>query len=364
MKTTTIISFVLAVLVTAALANCTSRSVQRPLSPTEDVAATVDAAVQATRMAEKSQAATVEAAVGATQTAMAAQSPPTPTQELPAPTEATPAETALPSSEEYVTMTEEELAALVDEAVNEAVAATQEAAAATESSTADGTVTQEEVQTVQVVVADAEEAIALAEALIYAYVDLYGELAEETLIVLEEVEQLLVETTALVVATTEILEDVDQMLDQGIELSEETINQLVALAEAAGVNAEALQAQADGWLEDLQAELEGRAAAALAVQPAEIAADRKSAIASAYDYIETVRSALTDDKISQLELSAIAQTGANASASLMAQGGPQLQNLAGSLDDITAKIAQGQLAQVQSLLGALESSLPSRPSLP
>jgi ABC-type transporter Mla subunit MlaD len=138
----------------------------------------------------------------------------------------------------------------------------------------------------------------------------------------------------------------------------------VALAEAAGINAASIQQLAGGWLQDLQAELESRASAALAIQPTEIAEDRRSAIVSAYDYVETVRSALTDSKISQQELADIAQVAANAAASLLAQGGPQLQNLAGSLDDITAKIARGQLPDVQGLLAVLESSLPPRPSLP
>lgn len=360
MKTTTTF-LVLSTLVLTTLAGCRSAPAQLAPTPTQNVAATVDAAVEATRVAEHSQQATIEAAVSATQTADAAQISLEPT-----PTEAAGEQPTIPppSSDEYVTMTEEELAALIDETVNEAVAATQDAATTAETSASDGTLTQDEVQTVEVVLADAEEAIALAEELIYAYADLYVELAEETLVVLQEVEQLLAETTELVIAITAVVEDADQMLDQGIEVSAETIEQLVALAEAAGVNAAEIQVQAEGWLEDLQAELEGRATAALAIQPTEIATDRRGAISSAYDYIETVRGALVDDKISQLELSAIAQAGANASASLKAQGGPQLQNLAGSLDDITARIAKGQLPDVQGLLGTLEASLPSLPSLP
>jgi hypothetical protein len=358
MKTQTTFALVLGVLAVATLAGCRTGPAQQPDAPTENVSATVDAAIEATRTAEQSQAATVAAAVSATQTSTAAQAPATPTpppEEPPTPT---------PSSEEYVTMTEEELAALVDEAVNEAVLATQDATAATETSTADGTVTQEEIETIEVVLADAEEAIALAEELIYIYADLYAELATEALIVLQEVEMLLEETTELVEATTAVVDEMAQLLDQGLELSAETISQLIALAEAAGVNATAIQTKAEGWLVGLQAELEQRATTVLAVLPTEIATDRRTAIASAYTYIETVQSALVDNKLSQLELSAIAQAGANASASLLAQGGPQLQNLADSLNDITARLAQGQLPDVQGLLESLEASLPPRPSLP
>jgi len=44
---------------------------------------------------------------------------------------------------------------------------------------------------------------------------------------------------------------------------------------------------------------------------------------------------LADGKVSPAELTQIAQSGANAGASIRAQGGPQLQNLAGSIDGIT-----------------------------
>ncbi len=362
MKTRTIITLVLCILVVIPVAGCASRPTRaQPTTPTENVAATVGAAVEATRLAEESQSATIEAAVAQTQTAVAPPSPTAIPEEQPT---ALPTETALPSSEDYVTMTEEELATLIDQTVNEAVAATLEASETAETSTADGTLTAEEVETIEVTLAEAEAAIALAEELIYAYTDLYVELAEETLIVLQEVEQLLIETTELVVALTDLVYDVDDMLTQGIALSEETISELVALAEAAGANAAAIEAQATGWLEALQAELEARAIAALALQPTEIATDRKGAIQSAYGYIEAVNAALMDSKISQQELAAIAQAGANASASLQAYGGPQLQDLAASLNDITAMIAQGQLPDIQGLIATLQSSLPPLPSLP
>ena len=219
-------------------------------------------------------------------------------------------------------------------------------------------------QEIEETLALAQEAISLAEELIYLYASLYGDLATETLILLQEVEQLLAETTELIIAINDILIEVEQALDQGMAISPESINQILTLVEEAGNNAAAIQTQTENWLQDLQAELEARAAAALSIPPTEIPTDRREAIKSAYGYVETVRAALVDSKISQEELSAIAQAGANAAAGLTAQGGPQLEQLAGSLNDITAKIAGGQLPDVASLLAALESSLPALPSLP
>jgi hypothetical protein len=99
----------------------------------------------------------------------------------------------------------------------------------------------------------------------------------------------------------------------------------------------------------------------LAVQATEIATNRVEALQSAAQYVESVRSALADQYISPQELSAIAQSGANASAGLEAYGGAQLQNLVASIDALTAQLARGQWPQAQLNLGALESALPSRP---
>ncbi len=107
----------------------------RSAQPTPDTQATVNAAIAATGTAQASLQATIDAAVKATVTAA-----PTPTPSV-----------------QYVTMSEEELAALIDQAVAEAITATQQCSTATTTATADGAVTQEEVNTVQVYLVDAEE---------------------------------------------------------------------------------------------------------------------------------------------------------------------------------------------------------------
>ena len=95
-----------------------------------------------------------------------------------------------------------------------------------------------------------------------------------------------------------------------------------------------------------------------------MASSRVEAILSAYDYIEVTRGSLSDFRISQSELSAIAQMGANAAYGLQNQGGPQLQGLADKLNEITTGIAKGQLPQMQVQLQSLESLLPARPAHP
>jgi hypothetical protein len=98
----------------------------------------------------------------------------------------------------------------------------------------------------------------------------------------------------------------------------------------------------------------------LATQPTQIASDRLGAIQSAITYVETTRSGLADGVVSAGELSSIAQAGANASASIQAHGGPQLQGVAGSIDGLTAQIARGELPQAKGGLDSIEASLPGQ----
>jgi hypothetical protein len=149
-------------------------------------------------------------------------------------------------------------------------------------------------------------------------------------------------------------------LEQGSEAATAAIAKIKAAADAANASATQAQAQSKGWLAKVQGELANRASGALATQPTEIAADRQGALQSAAKYLETVRAGLADGKVSPAELTQIAQSGANASASIKAHGGPQLQNLAGSIDGITQQVARGELPQAKKGVDGLAGSLPGR----
>lgn len=316
---------------------------------TPDTQSTIDAAIAGTATALANIQATIDAAVQATATAQAALVTPTP---------------PVTPVVEYVTLTEEELAALVDQAVADAATATQASSEATTQATADDTVTQEEVTTIEVQVAGAEEAIAYAEELLNAYYGLYGDLATETLYLLQEIEDdlaLMAESTAALAAA---LVDINSTLAEGVALAEETINELEAAAQAAGAKAAEVQAQKAAWKWQLQQEWEHRAAQALNMQPNAVAEDRASAVQSAFSYLDTVQDALANEKISPDELAQIAQLGANASAGLNAHGGPQLQQLSGNINQITEQLARGQITHAREGLGTLQNGLGNRPSMP
>jgi len=333
---------VLIVIVATTLACSTSGS--EPPAATPDMQATVDAAIAATSTAQAEMQAQVDAAVEATVTAM----PPSTesTEEIPA---------------EYLVLTEEELAAMIDAAVDEAAAASETVNTEVTDATADGTVTQEEYDEMIVFADDLEYAIELTEELIYAYYGVYGELAEETLYLLTEVEDDLDDMAALALELVEILIEVEDTLEGGLEISDETIAQLQTAAESAQENLAVLEGKSGVWVAELQVEMETRAASVMDIAPSEIPGNRKEAVLSAFDYIDAVRAALSDNQFSLSELSNIAQLGANAMTGLEAHGGSKLQGLSVNIGDITSQLARGQMPQAMNSLGAFEGALGNRP---
>ncbi len=303
-----------------------------PATPTTDLQATVDAAVVAT-------------AIAATATAQA--STPEPTVETAA-------------------LSADELAAEIEAAVAQATASAQQCSEATTVATADGAITAEETEALETQTAEANADLAYAEALIESYYELYGDMAEETMALLEAMEDDLSAIADQLTALDASLAEIADALAQGVALADETITQLEEAAQSVSalVQEAQAQAQAQEWRAALQEELQGRAEEVLAVLPTEIPDDRQAAVAAAFDYVDGVRQALEDGRVSQEELQRIAQLGANAGAGIEAHGGPQLQRFATSIDEITAHLALGELPQAKTALGNLETGLGSRPSRP
>lgn len=315
------------------------------VEPTPDAQATIDAAVAATAVAEESVQATLDAAIEATAAAA-----PTPIRTEP----------DVITSE----MSEEELAAEIEAAVAEAAEASEECSTATAEAAADETVTQEEAAAIEIYLTDAEASIAYAEELIYLYYGVYGELALETLYLLEAIEEDLALMAESAEWVEEILVEIYADLEQGLELTDEVIAQLEAAAEAASEMGFEAYAESQGWTEGLQAELESRAQVALETAPSEIATDRQAAVRGVLDYVEGARQALMDSKLSGAELGEISQLGADAIAGLEAQGGLQLQQLTGVIDGITGQMARGSLSQAMGALAEFEALLGSIPTIP
>ena len=346
-------------------------------APTPDNQATISAAVAAT--AQVAIQATIAAGVQGTATALAtaATSVATPTTQTTAtpatlpqatPSVAAPPPTAAinptPIPPDYNALTEEELAALIDQAVAEAVVATQQASTTTTSATADDTVSQQEAQTVEVYVNGAEAAIAYADELITAYTGIYGELAVETVSLLQEVEDDLSVMTDSMEVIGNTLEQNSETLEKGLQLAGETIGQAEEAAQSAQDRAAQAKDRATKWNTQLGREINRRADAIQGIKPDRIAPDRQGAVLMAFDFIDATHLALGDNKLTRDEMLGIGQLGANAAASLGQHGGPALQQMPGRINGITTRVARGELPQARKGLGELDRDLGARPERP
>lgn len=341
----------LVLLCLVALTACNQGGVATPLpaSPTIDTQATVEAAIAATSSAQAAAAtaqagmqATIEAAVAATQGAQ----PPTPTAGQPV---------------EYVEMSEEELEALINQAVNEAVAASTTASEATVQASADSTITQEEIDSLESLVASAEQALFYANELIEAYDALYAALAVDSVQALVELEQELAAVTESLTALTQALTEVEAALTQGQAIAQATLDQLTAAAQQVS-DLQQIAGPLQQWLNQAQRDRENRVNQILAIQPdAGAPQDLLGTLSAAFSFVDEIRNALGDNQLSRDELNRIAQLGANASAGLKAHGGLQLQELSSKVSEILAQLARGQVPQARRGLAEFERSLGARP---
>jgi hypothetical protein len=302
----------------------------------EDIDLQVQTAIAETAQADAAFQTAVDQAVESTVIAM----PPTPTPQ--------------PTVDPY-TLTEEELAALIDSSCEEAAMAYEEASAATTQAISDGTYTEDEIYDSIYYVYDAEAAIAYAEELLDLYYNLYGVYASETIELLYAVEGDLEE---LATAMTEV----EAILAQGAETASAAIEQINTVVENAQTKASEAQTKAQEYRDNLPTVLQDRENRFTNLAPTEIASDRDGAILQVYAYLDSVKAAFSDRKISPDEMGQIAQLAANAKAGINQSGGPVLKKFEGNIDGITRNLSRGDWPTAQRDLGGFEASLPSRPS--
>lgn len=334
-----------------------------PATPGPDTAATVNAAVAATQNAQMALQATIDAAVAATTAAQPAPTlPPANTPTLPPAPVPTPATVTT----DYATLTEEELTALIEQTVAQAVTATEQYSTAATSAVADNAVTAEEAQTIEISVAGAEEAIALAEELLSVYETLpaYAGLAEEAVTALEEVNTTLLALSASVETINQTLVEINDTLAQGLTLAEETIASLQTAAQQASQQADEVSAHVASWQAIREQYPAPQTIVAPAVLPGKIAASPTEAIQSAFTFVETGQHIAADGQLSAEELTNLAQLGADAVAGLNAQNLPQFQAPAALVTEATQLANTGNIPQLQQKLIQLgtETALATPPN--
>lgn len=266
-------------------------------------------------------------------------------------------ETVAETFDVYSAQTEEALAQMIETAVEEAVLATESYATTTVTATADDQVTATEVQTIEVTVQTAETAVAEAEALIETYYALYGDLAQQTLDELAVIEDELAAIATGINEMNETLIAINDTLNAGLTLAEDTITQLENSAASASASAQAAYAEAQTWVQAVQGEAQARLTAVQQMQPTNIASNQAELMAQATTYLETVGSVTADSVVSQAELQQVAQLSANVSASMQAVGGPQSQELASGFNQLTQQLAAGNMTQAQLNISNLQAQL-------
>ena len=299
--------------------------------------AAVQTAVIETSIAQAtSQSATYEAAQG------------TPTT-IPLPATVTPE----PAVDPY-TLSEEELAALIGANYEDAIFNSSDAGEMVQETTSDNLVTDDEIYNVFNYVYDAEASINSTLALITQYEEVYGEFASQSIDQLIAIEQDLNQLSAT-------MSEIEALLVQGSAAASESIGKLNEITSGLQVSIDDALANKQTWRETLQNDLNSREQRYASLPATEIAADRDGAILQVYAYLDSIKAAFQDRKVSMAEMDTIAQLAANAKASLQAQGGPALQVLGNSIDGFTRQISRGQWPQAQNGIGNFEGSLPQRP---
>ena len=255
------------------------------------------------------------------------------------------------------TLSEEELATLIDANCEEVIYNSADVGEFAQEITSDGLITDDEIYYAINYVYEAEASINYALALIAQYEEVYGEFASQSIELLAAIEQDLNQLITTMAQLEDLLIQGSAAASERIERINEITNQLQASVEVRLTNKQT-------WKDTLQNDLNNREQRYASLPATEIASDRDGALLLVYAYLDSVKAAFEDRRISMGEMDIIAQLAANAKASLQAEGGPALQILGNSVDSFTRQISRGQWPQVRNGIGNFEGSLPQRPTGP
>ena len=211
--------------------------------------------------------------------------------------------------------------------------------------------------------------------MIAKYYELYGEnTGNQEEIALFPIEEDLDDMDAL-------LKEIERILSQGAEIASTAIDDLNKALDDLIILVEETKPERDQFIEKVKKSLEEREKKYANLPPNQVVSDWDGIKSQINVFVNTIKSALADGKVDDNEMQQIAQSGANAKASIAANGGPQLQGISAAIDALTRQISRGDwqqvdaaVANIEALLGAIASlpnslpdlpdSLPDLPSLP
>ncbi len=319
------------------LAACTAPGPTASPSATPDLQATIDAALAGTQAAEANLQATVDAAIAAT--AQAAVTP-----------------TGADLSEQSEEATVDEIETTVDSCASNTAAASTASEA-----TSDDALTAEEADQIytyyQLAYADLEEAYAL----LSGYYAFYGELAQESLDLLHDLEEDLDDLNAALGELNTAILIIQTQLIAGATPSAGDIARLETAADSANTAADNARTMAGTWATAHEIEIAERAAEVNYTIAEAIPANRVDTITSVYTFLDDLKAALLDRVISADELALLLVDRANALAGIDAHGGATLQKAVDPLNQITVMIATGNFPAARAAIPDFEAILPDRP---
>jgi len=327
----------------ASLAACKADDVEPiPAISMEDQIST---AIAATALADAATAVSADASGAVAEPVMAM--PPTPTPQPPA---------------DVSGLSEEEHLVLIDVAVKDAAAASEAASTSNSQGSSDGTMTGDEVYDGTDKVNKAKEAIRYAKELIAKYYELYGQnTGNQEEIVLFTIEEDLDDMETLLIEIEQILWDFASL---GADVADDAIGVINDAAEALFKLIEDTKPERDQFIEKVKMSLEEREKKYANLPPSQVVSDWDGIKSQITVFVNTIKSALADGKVDDNEMQQIAQAGANAKASIAANGGPQLQGISAAIDALMRQISRGDFSGVDGAVGNIEALLAAIASLP
>ena len=302
-----------------------------PPELTTSIQATVDAGIAATSTAQMQIMGVTTETILATMTAI-------PTQAVPPPDE----------------ISEEELAQLFDKTVNEAIYYASQLETATNESTADNFLTEDEFELLMKYYGLSQSEMEYALSLAEMYLEIYCDLGEETVDLLYKVAEDLENLSSMSDEAMELIFLLENILANGGTIASEDVSTFLQYSHQYVDLQTILEKHAGEWITALQGDLAVRANEYLQIQPSKVAGNRLEALIMASDYVTSVQNALGDGFLSNSELNNIAQLGANVEASFEYLNLPNMNNISGSINNITSNLARGQLPTAAANLGQLE----------
>ena len=256
----------------------------------------------------------------------------------------------------YNELAEEALALQIYEVILTVEDVVKTVSTATSATLADNVLNDSETAEMLVQIEGLRATIDLTNELLDVYDAQYSEIAPQTEESLITIERNMQEIATNIDAVIALFEQDEMATVTAIA----QLNLMIASIETQSNSAKVLAA---AWLADVQTQIDEREKrfANTPSQPSIVAYDRVQAFVQAHDFLDGLKAALDDGKMSPDELDEISQLAVNAEASLYNTGDPLLIDFARQIDELSRYAYRGEWAKANMGVSRLKLQLPRRP---